>query len=221
MEIERYSTHSPLKAVFVERANKTVEDLLYKVMTSQNTAKWIHLLEGVEKHYNNRSSPQLHGLTPNEAHDLKNEEFLRAKYLEDYEKHRKKFINKKAKFSIGDSVRVMKERSIFSRGYEPAFEQEIRVVKDIVHSTPKTYKIEGKRRSYYSQEMVAAEKAIKAEEKQYFIEKTRRINSKKLRSGVSTGGQTEYLLKAKNDPDQSSWISEFEYQKLKDGGLLE
>ena len=57
-------------------------------------------------------------------------------------------------------------------------------------------------------------------EKQYYIERTRRINTKKHRSGAVSGGETQYLLKAKNDANQSGWISEFEYQRLKDGGIL-
>ena len=69
--------------------------------------------------------------------------------------------------------------------------------------------------------MVKATPVETPQEKNHFIERTRVVNAKKLRSGATTGGEKQYLLKAKNDPDLSSWISQFEFEKLKDGGYLE
>ena len=219
-EIYRYSTNSPLKSVFVENANKAVENLLYKAMTSLQTAKWTHLLDDVARHLNSKKSKALFNLSPNEAHLKVNEEYLRGKYLEQYKKHKEKYKNQKPRFYPGDTVRILKDRTKFTRGYEPAFTRELYTVEDIQKTYPLTYKIEGQRRVYYAPELIHAEVPTEDEEKHYFIERTRRINTKKHRSGAVTGGQTEYLLKAKNDPEQSGWISEFEYQKLKDGGLL-
>ena len=56
MEIERYSTRSPIKSAYAERMNRSIEDLLYKNMTARNTAKWIDLLDDVVKTLNNRVS---------------------------------------------------------------------------------------------------------------------------------------------------------------------
>ena len=222
MEIERYSTRNPkIKSAYAERMNRTIQDLLYKAMTARNTARWIDLLEEVTYIHNNRVSSVLHGLTPNEAHAAENEEYLRAKFLEDFAKHKKRFARQRPRFAVGDGVRLLKKRSVFSRGYEPYFEPEIHVVKKVIWTYPITYKIEGKQRAYYSQELVRADAVDDPKEKNYFVEKTRRVKTKKLRSGATVGGETEYLLKAKNDPDQSSWISSREYQKLKDDGLLE
>ena len=222
MEIERYSTRNPkIKSAYAERMNKTIQNLLYKAMTASNTARWIDLLEEVTYVHNNRVSSVLHGLTPNEAHAKENEEYLRAKFLKDFAKHKKRFARQKPLFTAGDKVRLLKKRSVFSRGYEPYFEPEIHVVRKVVRSYPITYKIEGKQRAYYSQELVHADAAETPLEKNYFIEKTRRVKTKKLRSGATVGGETEYLLKAKNDPDQSSWITLHEYQKLKEDGYLE
>ena len=219
-EIHRYSTNSPLKSVFVENANKAVENLLYKVMTSLNTAKWINLLDDVAKHLNETKSKTLFNLTPNEAHLKVNEEYLRSKYLERYKQYKEKFKRQRARFVPGDTVRILRDKTKFSRGYEPAFSKELYVIEAVQKTYPLTYKLKGQRRVYYSQELVHAEAPVKDEEKNYFIERTRRVNTRKSRSGAITGGQTEYLLKAKNDPEQSGWISEFEYQKLKDGGLI-
>ena len=220
MEIERYSTRSPIKSTFAERMNRTLEELLYKKMTAMNTRRWIYLLDEVVDIHNNRISSVLHGLTPNQAHQKENEEFLRAKFLADYEKHKKRFKKQKPKFMVGDTVRVIRKKMTFNRGYEPAFGQEIFTIREVKKTYPVTYKLEGKQRAYYSPELVAATRSEVQSEKQYFIERTRVINVKKLRSGGTSGGQKQYLLKARNDPEQSSWIDQFEYEKLKDGGYL-
>ena len=200
--------------------NKTIQDLLYKAMTALNTARWIDLLPEVTYIHNNRVSSVLHGLTRNQAHDPKNEEYLRAKFLEDYARHKKRFVFQKPLFAVGDGVRLLEKRNVFTRGYEPSFGQQVHVVKKVIWTYPITYKIEGKQRAYYSPEMVRADEAELPEDKNYFVEKTRRVKTKTLRSGAKIGGELQYLLKAKNDPHQSSWMTEFEYRKLKDGGFL-
>ena len=81
--------------------------------------------------------------------------------------------------------------------------------------------IKNKRRKFYEEELVFASPSTTPREKNYFIERTRVVDSKKLRSGSVKGGEKQYLLKARNDPEQSSWISSTEYQSLKDGGYLE
>ena len=221
LEIDRYSTHSPLKSVFVENMNKSVEALLYKKMTSENSAKWIHLLDDVANHINNKSSPRLFGMTPNQAYMKENEEYLRSQYLREYKEYKKKFKLQKPKFVPGDTVRILKNKTVFTRGYEPAFSRELYTVASIKRTYPLTYAIKGLRRSFYAQELRHAIPPQNEEQKGYFIEKTRRVNTKIHRSGKVSGGQQQYLLKAKNDPDLSTWISEIEFEKLKNGGLLE
>ena len=220
-EIFRYSTHSPLKSVYVERANATLESLLYRMMTSANTARWLPFLEDATNAYNARVQASLFGKTPDFCHRKENEEWLRARFLEQYAKYKEQFKNQKPKFKIGEYVRYAKKKTVFSpRGYEPQTELEHGQIEDILLTSPRTYKLKGKKRSFYSQELVSITLPETESEKNYFIEKTRVVNSKLLRSGEKVGGQTQYLLKAKNDPDQSSWISEGEYQKLKEDGLL-
>lgn len=189
-------------------------------MTSINSKKWITLLDDITKGYNSRASHVLQGLTPSEAHEKKNEEFLRKKFIEEYHKHNAKFSKKKPSFKVGDTVRIVSDRNVFSRGYNPGFSQLIHEISEVKPTAPRTYKIKGMKRSFYAQELVSATFADQPQDKKYFIEKTRKIHSKKLRSGLGTVGQTEYLLKALNDPSQSSWISEFEYNSLKNGNYL-
>jgi hypothetical protein len=220
MEIIRYSTNSPIKAAYSEHVNKLLQNRLYKVMTAKSTAKWIDLLPDVTTAYNNTPTKKLRGMTPIQAHDPKNEEILRSYFLEDYGKHKRRFAGRKARFAVGDGVRILEKRTKFSRGYTPNFSSATFKVREVIPSYPITYKLTGKQRSFYSQELVKAVEPETEREKLYFIERTRVVNAKKLRSGALTGGQTEYLLKAKNNPDQSSWITHYEYRKLRDDDLL-
>ena len=118
-------------------------------------------------------------------------------------------------------MRVAKKRSTFDRGYEPTTEVETRVVEDVPLTTPTVYKLMGKRRKYYGQEMVLATPTTTKRDKSYYIAKTKTVYPKQLRSGSSTrGSETQYLLKARNQPDLNTWITEEEHQTLKDGGYL-
>ena len=87
-------------------------------------------------------------------------------------------------------------------------------------SFPFQYKLKNRQRKFYAQELVAAEEPETLQEKNYFIAGTRKVNQKRLRSGKVSDGDIQYLLKARNDPDQSNYITQAEYDKLKDGGFI-
>ena len=219
-EIHRYSTNSPLKAVFAEAANKTIENLLYKCMTSKNSKRWIDFLKPVETHLNNSPSPKLFGLSPNLAYLKSNEAYLRAKYIEEYEKFKQKLGKNTAKFVPGQNVRTIEKRGVFSRGYTPNWSKEIHTVELIYYTYPKTYKLVGHKRKYYENELIPAKDAETEIEKNYYIAKKRIVNKRKLRSGAEVGGENQYLLKATNDPSLSTWINERQYIDLKNHEFL-
>ena len=52
--IKLYSRNSSYGAVFAERFNRTIRDLLKKVVFQQGDAKWIDVLPTITKQYNNR-----------------------------------------------------------------------------------------------------------------------------------------------------------------------
>ena len=52
--IKLYSINSSYGAVFAERFNRTVRDLLKKVVFEKNDANWIDVLPTITKQYNNR-----------------------------------------------------------------------------------------------------------------------------------------------------------------------
>ena len=209
----------PFQAVFIERANSTLESMLYKKMTSLQTGKWIDILDDVVESLNARPRDILHGLSATEAHKKENEENLRSKFLADYKKYKKQFERQKAKFKIGDHVRLARKRTTFHRGYEVQTEPEVYIIENIFYTYPITYSVEGKQQKYYAQQLVKATPASE-QQKHYYIANTRQVNQKRLRSGRESTGEKEYLLRSSNDPELSTYISETQYQKLKDDGLI-
>ena len=219
-QITHYWTSSPIKGSMIENMNRQVENLLFKLMTREGNAKWIDKIDTVAEILNNKRSKKIHNLTPTEAKEKKNEAWLRAQFLEDHRKFKEKLRDEPIKFEVGQTVRVVKPRGKFTRGYDTTFERELETIEKIIPSFPFRYKLVGKKRLRYSAELEPAKQAETPMEKQYFIAQKRVVGGKKLRSGTVSGGQTQYLLRAVND-DTSSWISDFEYQKLKNGGYLE
>ena len=74
-DIKLYSRNSSYGAVFAERFNRTIRDLLKKPVFEEGDGKWIDILPTVTKQYNNRvhSSTKL---TPIQASLKKNEGYV-------------------------------------------------------------------------------------------------------------------------------------------------
>ena len=69
-EIQIYSTHSDLKAVFVERFNRTLLDLIKEPMYIEGKACWLNHLDTAMEKYNNRVHTTTK-MTPFEASNKK------------------------------------------------------------------------------------------------------------------------------------------------------
>ena len=106
--IKLYSRNSSFGAVFAERFNRTIRDLLKKIVFEQGDAKWIDILQSLTKQYNNRvhSSTKL---SPKDASLKKNEGYVYKNLLD----KRKKI---KPKYEIGDLVRTADLKKTFSKG---------------------------------------------------------------------------------------------------------
>ena len=106
--IKLYSRNSSFGAVFAERFNRTIRDLLKKIVFESGDAKWIDILPTITKQYNNRihSSTKL---TPIQASLKKKEGYVYKNLLD----KRKKV---KPKFQINDLVRTADLKKTFSKG---------------------------------------------------------------------------------------------------------
>ena len=132
--IKLYSRNSSYGAVFAERFNRTIRDLLKKIVFEHGDAKWIDILPTITKQYNNRihSSTKL---SPKDASLKKNEGFVYKNLLD----KRKKV---KPKFQINDLVRTADLKKTFSKGDTTNWSYKLYKITEIINDTIPSYKID-------------------------------------------------------------------------------
>ena len=88
--VKNYSRNSSYGAVFAERFNCTIRDLVKKIIFEQADARWIDNLPTITKQYNNRihSSTKL---TPIQASLKKNEGYVYKNLLDKRKKMKPKY----------------------------------------------------------------------------------------------------------------------------------
>ena len=145
--IELYSTYSDLKAVFIERFNRTLLHIINKPMFINGDSNWVNILNDAVLTYNNNIHSTIN-MTPVDASN----NLDKVKYTFN-------FKNIKPKFKVGDYVRNADKRNIFSKGYTSNWNRELFKVNEVLKTQPPTYKIEDingeiKEGKYYEQELL-------------------------------------------------------------------
>ena len=132
--IKHYSRNRSYGAVFVERFNRTIRDLLKKIVFERGDANWIDILPTITKQYNNRihSSTKL---TPIQASLKKNEGYVYKNFLD----KRKKI---KPKFQVNDLVRTADLKRTFSKGDTTNLSCKLYKITEIINDTIPTYHID-------------------------------------------------------------------------------
>ena len=138
--IKLYSRNSSYGAVFAERFNRTIRDLLKKPVFEKGDGNWIDVLPTITKQYNNRihSSTKL---TPIQASLKKNEGYVYKNLLD----KRKKV---KPKYEIGDLVRTADLRKTFSKGDTTNWSYKMYKITEIINDTIPSYKIDNLKERY-------------------------------------------------------------------------
>ena len=154
--IQIYSTHSDLKAVFVERFNRTLLDLIKEPMYVEGKGNWLNHLDAALQKYNNRVHTTTK-MAPFEA----NKKPIDPPTFVNKPKQPHSFAQSFAKFQEGDFVRVPDKRNIHSKGYTTKWNRELFKIHNINKTNPVTYTlndengeiIQGK---YYEQELLSS-----------------------------------------------------------------
>ena len=133
-DIKFYSRNSSDGAVFAERFNRTIRDLLKKIVFERGDANWIDVLPTITKQYNNR----IHSSTKLSAKDAslkKNEGYVYKNLLD----KRKKV---KPKFQINNLVRTADLKRTFSKGDTTNWSYKLYKITEIINDTIPSYKID-------------------------------------------------------------------------------
>ena len=132
--IKLYSRNTHLGAVFAERFNKSIRDLLKKIVFEHGDANWIDVLPTITKQYNNRVHSS-NKLTPIQASLKKNEGYVYKNLID----KRKKV---KPKFQINDLVRTADLKKTFSTGDTTNWSYKLYKITEIINDKIPSYKID-------------------------------------------------------------------------------
>ncbi len=127
-----------LKACVAERVNKTLQILLFKYLTENETFRYIDKLESMVQTYNTRPHTSLRGMTPEEADRPANQARVQAVFHDRYAEVAGA-RRRKVKFAVGDIVRVKtlsKKISPTNRSYAQQFSKEFFTVTRINRTLP-------------------------------------------------------------------------------------
>ena len=133
-DIKLYSRNSSYGAVFAERFNRTIRDLIKRPVFERGDGNWIDILPTITKQYNTRihSSTKL---TPTQACLKKNEGYVYINLLD----KRKKI---KPKFQINDLVRVADLKRTFSKGDTTNWSYKLYRITELINDTIPSYHID-------------------------------------------------------------------------------
>ena len=125
--INLYSRNSSYGAVFAERFNRTIRDLLKKPVFEKGDAKWVDILPTITKQYNNKvySSTKL---SPIQASSKKNEGFVYRNLIDKRNKI-------KPKYKLGDLVRTADLKKTFSKSDTTNWSYKLYKITEIINDT--------------------------------------------------------------------------------------
>ena len=193
LDITHYSIASVRKCSIVERFNRTIKTRMYRSFSARGTYKWIDVVQDLVDGYNNSVHRSI-GITPNEV-NKGNEAKVRKKLFP-----KVKRTKKKAKFKIGQSVRITRFKGPFEKGYEMTYTFEVYEIHSVKKTQPITYVLkdydgEVLKGSFYDSEIQLVDKSDEI----YPIEKI-------IRTRVRRGKKEYYVKWLGYSNRNNSWV---------------
>jgi ''chromo'' (CHRromatin Organisation MOdifier) domain./Integrase core domain. len=133
VNIKFINPQASVHAAFIERFNRTLQLLMYKYMTDNETERYIDVLPKLVFTYNNRMHRMIK-TTPQKAESNNNGEHLNLSLIQ--QEQLKKIKTKKPNLAVGSYVRIAKQKGKFSRSYDEQTMQEIFKIKSVDTNKP-------------------------------------------------------------------------------------
>ena len=128
-------TKTKWKASMAERAIRTFMNRLQKCFAKNKNHIWIDVVDQIVKNYN-ATPHSSHGIPPQDVADENRDDVYKKLYPN-------KHLTTVCKFSKGDKVRILKEKTEFEKGYTQKWSDEIYKIKNVRQSSGVCwYKIE-------------------------------------------------------------------------------
>ena len=104
----------------VERANRTIKERLYRYFTHNNTYKWVEIIQPLVNAINLSPCTSIGGLRPVDV------TFSNAANVRKQLKLRRLYPPRRSSLlKVGDNVRIIVHKDVFTKGYMPNFSEEI------------------------------------------------------------------------------------------------
>jgi hypothetical protein len=199
-------TYNESKAAHVERAQRSFQNILYRILEEHQSKDFLKYLDDTLHIYNNRKN-RITGFNPNTAFKEENHLHVLNNLQKQYQIKEK--TRKAPRFKKDDYVRIRELRQVFARGYQPYFTEEIFKIKKVLQNLPFPRYVlcdytgdEEIKGSFYEKEITkVTTDTFKIER----IIKKKRVKGKNL-----------YLVKWLGYPSsQNSWIESTWLQKIK------
>lgn len=113
-----YTMSGRTKGSIVERYNRTLKTRLERYFTETGSNKWIDVLPQMTKNINNTVNRST-GFKPAEVTEKNSDEIKLRLYRSN--------IPKKCSISIGDRVRIIRDKNIFKKGYSQSNKRVIHI----------------------------------------------------------------------------------------------
>ena len=197
--VKIYHMNSLLKAVIIERFNRSLRELMMKEFVKNNNTVWYNILPKLLKIYNNRYHSTIK-IKPIEV-NKNNEKYIKEN-IYTYNK-----TSKNPKFKIGDLVRIsLKRRDVFDKASgNIRWSEELFKIHSINRSNVITYKIKD-----LNNEII---KGIFCETK---LQKTKNISQVYIIEKIIRKNKNKYFVKWRNySIDFNSWIDKDDVVKYK------
>ena len=133
-KIKRYSRYTDKGAVFAERFNRTIRNLLKKPVFLAGNADWLSELPSVIKQYNNTIHHSIK-MTPIQASKKSNQKLVYNNLKDDREVQ-------KPKFKLGQFVRTADIKKVFSKGDSTNWSYKLYTITEVIHDTIPSYRID-------------------------------------------------------------------------------
>ena len=138
--IKLYSRNSSCGAVFAEKFNRTIRDLLKRPVFEKRDGNWVDALPTITKQYNSRIHSSTKS-TPTQASLKKNEGIVYKNLLD-----KRKEV--KPKIQINDLVRTADLKRAFSKGDTTNWSYKMYKITEIIDDTIPSYKIDNLKERY-------------------------------------------------------------------------
>ncbi len=136
-KIHHYSTTSDLSAAVVERVNRTLKQRMGRYFETNNTHRWIDVLQDLVYNYNHTKHTTI-GMTPTEALEPENAEKIRDRFRAKTEK----IASLPPTFEPGDWVVILENTDPFAKESQVYhWTHEKFEVQEVLPTVPTTYRI--------------------------------------------------------------------------------